>query len=156
MTSMCPKKTTHVLEYTKFPLSEDLEIVCGTRTVSLPQSDPLSWFSTNSIHNWFHMWQLWIVSPKCSSMASVQMMSSDNVGFVPGLFSWLLVFQCSCFDKQYQNTFFLAPRGWWVLVFSGESGVHFLRSLHPRETTISKYFPSVQLMRHAKRLETVV
>lgn len=51
MTSMCPKKTTHVLEYTKFPISEDLEIVCGTRTVSLPQSDPLSWFSTNSIHN---------------------------------------------------------------------------------------------------------
>lgn len=79
--------------------------------------------------------------PKCSSMASVWMTSSDNAGFVPGLFSWPLAFQCSCFDKQYRNAFFHAPRGRWVLVFSEESGVHFLYSLSPRETSVSNYFP---------------
>lgn len=121
MTSVFPKKLLPCPWIYKFPFSEDLELVCGTFTVSSPWSDPLSWFSTNSICNWFHMWQLWIVSPKCSSMANVQIMSSDNAGFVPALFFWLLVLQCSCFDKQYQNAFFLAPRGWWELVFSEES-----------------------------------
>lgn len=62
------------------------------------------------------------------------MMSRDNACFVPGLFSWLLVVQCSCFDKQHQKkTFLLTPRGWWVLVFS--------HSLRPRERTISTFSP---------------
>lgn len=110
MTSMYPKNYSHALEYTKFPLSKCLELVYGNHTVSPPQADPLLWFSIGSILNWFHMRQLWIVFLECSSMASVQMTSSDNAGFVPGLFSWLLVFQCSCFDKQYRNAFFPSPQ----------------------------------------------
>lgn len=58
--------------------------------------------------------------------------------------SWLLVFQCSCLDKQCQDTFFLAPAGWRVLAFSEEAGVHFPCSLRPTETTVSESFPSVQ------------
>lgn len=131
----------------KFPLSKDSIFVCGTHAVSLPQSGLLSFFSMKSTHNWFHMWQMRIVSPNTAPRRPACKWRAVTMPvFVSGLFSWLPVFQCSCFDKRYQNTFFHAPRGWWVLVvffffFSEGSGVHFLCTLRPRETTVSKYSP---------------
>lgn len=102
----------------KFPLSKDSIFVCGTHTVSLPQSGLLSFFSMKSTHNWFHMWQMRIVSPNLAPRRpACKWRAVTMLVFVSGLFSWLPVFQCPCFDKRYQNTFFHAPRGWWVLVF---------------------------------------
>lgn len=122
----------------------------------LTQSDSLLQFSMGPNLNWFHVLHRTVdCLPECSFMVSVQMRDSYNACFVPGLFTWLLAFQCSCFDKQHQNTFFHVPMGWWVLVFSEESGVHFLCSLRPRGRSVSKFFPSVRLMLHVKRLETV-
>lgn len=49
--------------------------------------------------------------------------------------SWPLVFQCSCFDKRYRDTFFLAPAGWRVLASTSSA------ALVQTETTVSESFP---------------